>query len=272
MKRNAIISLGVALCIPALVWPLVQQTSTPQHSPLFNSSIIAQAQDGPRDGGREGGPDGTREGRPPGGPGRFGGPRGPMGGPGGGFRRSDKMQIGRFIREVGEMEKAKKTPLNKKQAQKIVATIAPWRKKASMSDADAKKLYVALRDTLTAAQKKTIDQRPPFGGPMGGPPDGRGPRGERGERGNRGERGDRPDGPPRGEHGFGGPGGPNGERPKPPSEADMKKMQAFMKTFNPLYPPTSYKEIKSLPQPMQEGMERRYKDMQAVLYQLSAKK
>ncbi len=267
MKRNLFIGMGAALCLPALTWPLVQQASTPQNSPLFNSSVIAMAQEGPRDGGRNGG----REGRPPGGPG------GGFGGPGGGFRRSEKMQLGRFVRKVGEMEKVKKTPLNKKQAQKIVATIAPWRKKVSMNDADAKKLYAALRDTLTAAQKKALDQRPQFGGPNGGP------------RGKGGPRGDRPDGPPRGERPNGpppggpregrGPGGPRGGGFKPPTEAEMKKMQEgmkkmgeFMKTFNPFYPVTSYKQIKVLPQPMQDGMARNYKEMNAILSQLAVKK
>ena len=261
MKRNSIIGLGVALCIPVLVWPLVQQTSTPENAPLLYSSIFAEAQGGARDGGREG----EREGRPPGGPGRE-------------FRRSEKMQLGRFVREIGDIEKAKKTPLNKKQAQKIVATIAPWRKKASMSDADAKKLYAALRDTLTAEQKKVLDQRPSFGGG--------GPRGEGGPRGDRPDgppRGERPNGPPpggpRGEGGARGPGGPRGGDFKPPTEAEMKKMQEgmkkmgeFMKTFNPFYPVTAYKQVKALPKPMQEGMERRYKEMNTVLYQLSVKK
>lgn len=288
MKRNSIMGVGVALCIPAMAWPLVQQTSTLQNAPLLNVSVVAMAQEGqgrPRDG---------REGRPPGGPGMGGGFGGGFRGPGGPFRRSEKMQLGRFVREVGELEKAKKTPLNKKQAQKIVATIAPWRKKATMNDTDAKKLYTALRDTLTATQKKALDQRRPFGpdgpmgGPMGGAPDGRGfgrgPRDEQGERPNGpppGGRNDREDGPggpggPPDGRGFGrGPGGfngrPNGDRPTPPTEAEMKKMGDFMKSFNPFYPITSYKQVKSLPQPMQEGMTRRYKEMQAVLYQLAAK-
>ena len=51
----------------------------------------------------------------------------------------------------------------------------------------------------------------------------------------------------------------------------MKKMEAFMKTFNPFYPPTSYKQLKELPRPMQEGMQRRYKETQAVLSQLAIK-
>ncbi len=271
MKSNSILGLGVALCIPALV---------------IAASVSAQAQNGPREGGKEGNREGGREGRPPGGPGgSFGGP-GRFGGPGGAFRRSEKMQLGRFVRQVGDMEKAKKTPLNKKQAQKIIAVIAPWRKKASMNDADAQKLYVALRDTLTAAQKKAMDQRPPFGGPMGGPPDGRGPRGDRPDGPppeGRGPRGDRPDGPPPGGRDGGRegrpPGGPRGGDFKPPSEAEMKKMQAgmkkmgeFVKTYNPFYPVASYKQVKDLPKPMQEGMERRYKEMQAVLSQLAAKK
>ena len=256
MKRNSMIGMGVALCIPAMVWPVVQKVSQSQNSPLLSSSVVAQAQDGRQDRPREGRGNG-RDGR---------GPGGGMGGPGGGFRRSEKMQIGRFIREIGDMERDKKTPLNKKQAQKIVSTIAPWRKKAGMSDADAKKLYAALRDTLTAAQKKMLDQPPAFGGPRGERPDGP-PRGEGGKR---------PNGPPPGGGGRDGGGrnggGLRGGDFKPPSEADMKKMQAFMASYNPLYPPTSYAQIKSLPQPLQEGMTRRYKELQDILAKLAAKK
>lgn len=230
---------------------------------LFNASVSAIAQ------GRPSGPQ----------PGSFGGPGGPA------FRRSEKMRLGGFLRGVSELEKAKKTPLNKAQAQKIVATIAPWRKKASMSDADAKKLSAALYNTLTAAQKTSLEKMRPgrpggpggFGGNRGpgGRPDGP-PRGERpdGPRGGFGGPGNRRGGPPPG--GFGrGPdgdhGGRDGDRPAPPTEAQMKKMEAFMKTFNPFYPVTSYKQLKELPRPMQEGMQRRYKETQAILTQLSAK-
>ena len=251
LKPVAFFILGIALCLMA--------------SSDLGSSAIAQ-------------------GRPPGGPGGFGGGfggpdgrgrgrGGMMGGPG---RRSEKMRLGGFLRGISELERAKKTPLNKQQAQKIVATIAPWRKKAAMSEADAKKLSIALHNTLTAAQKTALQtMRPPRPQGFG---QGRAPGGRSGERPDGPPRGERPDGPPPG--GFGGPPpggfgrglrGERGERPAPPTQAQMKKMETFMKTFNPFYPPTSYKQLKELPRPMQEGVQRRYKETQAALAQLVAK-
>jgi hypothetical protein len=48
-------------------------------------------------------------------------------------------------------------------------------------------------------------------------------------------------------------------------------MEGFMKTYNPLYPPTSYKEIKELPERMQERFRDRHQDLQALMAALSRK-
>jgi ArsR family metal-binding transcriptional regulator len=50
-----------------------------------------------------------------------------------------------------------------------------------------------------------------------------------------------------------------------------EKMQGLMKTMNPFYPPTNYKEIKELPPRMQQRFTRRYDATRAVLTSLVQK-
>src|SRR5687767_9681250 len=120
-KTINLMGLAAAMLIPFAVWSQ------------------AQGGFGKPGGGHTGPGAGPRgwEGRGPGG--RPGGPGGP-----GGFRRSPKMQLGGLLRGIGELEKAKKTPLSKTQAKQFVATLTPWRKKASMSDSEARAVHTKL--------------------------------------------------------------------------------------------------------------------------------
>jgi hypothetical protein len=214
-------------------------------------------------------------GRPLGGP---GGPRGAM-------RNNPKMRLGRLIRGIGELEKGKKAALTKAQAKKIVAVVTPWKKKPKMTESEAQSLYTKVSAILTAKQKEELASSAPdrgLGGPDGrrgpGGPGGRGPRGFGGPGGPRGGFGG-PGG--RGPDGFGGPGGPGGRRGPgggpgvfgggPPDPQQMQKMQSFMKTYNPFYSPGSYKELKGLPDRMQEGYKRRYQEQQTLLTALARK-
>ncbi len=260
--------------------------------------LVAQAQppggykghgDGP---GAMQGHDGKRDGmRGPGGPGGMRGPGGP-----GSFRRNAKMQIGGLIRGIGVLETQKKTPLSKDQAKKIVATLKVWQKKPKMSEAEAKSVSAKLNSFLTTPQKTALAaMKPPrrgFGGRgPGGPGRDGGPGGMRGPRDHDDKRG--PGGPGgmrgpggqdgmRGPGGFGGmrgPGGPGGGFGGAPPTAQqmqemrqrMEKMRGFMETFNPLYPVGSYKEVKALPDRMQERLKEHYTAQQAVLTQLARK-
>lgn len=180
------------------------------------------------------------------------------GGGGGGFgggnrQQSPKMQLGRLLRDIGELEKANKKPLTKDQAKKIVAAIKPWEKKPKMTDEDAKALRKTINDILTTAQKNELDKmaaqnrRMGGGGPGGGGPGG---------------------------GGFGGAGGGGGQ-PNPQQQQQfrqtMQKMQEFFKTYNPFYPPNNYKELKELPERFREGFVRRYEARKEILTKLEKK-
>jgi hypothetical protein len=247
---------------------------------LFGASFFtlgpsAMAQGGGREGGREGG---NRQGRP-----------GMEGGRGMRDRNSAKFQLNRLWHGIGELEDGQ-NKLSKLQAKKIVDAVRPWTTKPKMTEVEAKKLDLQLRNVLTVAQKNEVAKAGPggrggFGGPgMGGPGggrgdsrrgpggrdgEGRGPRGE-GRRGGEGPRDGGPrDGGPRdgGPRGGGRPGG--GGRDFDPKQ--MQAMRTFRETMNPFYAPTGYKEWKTMPDRMQEGMTRRYKTARETLEALSRK-
>ncbi|MCS6862034.1 MAG: hypothetical protein NZT92_17140, partial [Abditibacteriales bacterium] len=166
---------------------------------------------------------------------------------GGGRQPSPKMQLGRLLRDIGELEKANKKPLTKEQAKKIVAAIKPWEKKPKMTDEEAKALRKTIHDILTTAQKNELDKMAaqnrrmggggPGGGGFGGGPGGFGGPGGGGPGGGGGFGG--------GPGGFGGPGGGGpgggGGQPSPQQQQQfrqtMQKMQEFFKIYNPFYPP-----------------------------------
>ena len=181
-----------------------------------------------------------------------------FGGGGGGSsqRNSPKGRLSSVIRGIGELEKAKKAPLTKDQAKKIVAAINPWKAKPKMTEDEAKSLYGKINTTLTTKQKNELDKMAAQNRRFSS--------GDRGERGGGGAGGQ-----------GGGPGGGGGT---PPSPEEMKKfqqmrqkMQGFMKTSNPFYPPQNYKELKDMPERMRESMARRYQSRMDMLKKLAAK-
>lgn len=215
------------------------------------------------------------------------------------------MRLGRYLHDLGELEKGQ-SQLSKAQAQQVVRLVQPWQKKPTMSEAEAQALLTKLSAVLNTGQKAALTKlaaqdRPPGG--FGGGPGGRmgGPGGRRGGpdggpgRGGFDGPGGPPDGPPPNGHrpdgplpgGFrggmdgpggrmGGPGrGPNGG---PPSAQEMQqmrqrmqRMQGAFKTFNPLYPPASDPDLKTMPAPMREQAQRRYQATAAVISRLSHK-
>jgi hypothetical protein len=206
---------------------------------------------------------GAASAQPPGG-GQWGGPGNGQWGGGrmAGLRDNPKMRLNRLIRNIGALEEGQKATLTKAQAARIVAAINPWRKRATMSDANAQSLYTKIEAVLTSAQKTQMaSMRPGRGNRNLGGPGGRDSRREGGPRGDRGE--------DRGRRGGwgGGSGGPGG----PPSAQNLAQMQAFLKSYNPLYSPTSYKAVNALPERMRESMKRRYQDQQQILTALTRK-
>jgi hypothetical protein len=191
------------------------------------------------------------------------------------------MRLSSLIRGIGSLERDSATALTPAQARAISAVVAPWSKKPRMTETEANALHARLTNLLTANQKSVLAQRGPGG--AGGPGrGGEGPRdGARRGGGWGGPEGERRGGSPRGEGGWGGPGGgPRGGGPGgPPSAQDMQKMrqsmqkmQTFVKTtYNPFYAPANYKELKELPERMQEGFKRRHAMQQATLNRLAAK-
>ncbi len=178
------------------------------------------------------------------------------GGGGGGSsqRNSPKGRLSGVIRGIGELEKAKKAPLTKDQAKKIVAAINPWKAKPKMTEDEAKSLYGKINTTLTTKQKNELDKMA-----------------AQNRRFSSGERGG-------GSGGAGGQGGGPGGGGTPPTPEEMKKfqqmrqkMQGFMKTSNPFYPPLNYKELKDMPERMRESMTRRYKSRMETVAKLAAK-
>jgi hypothetical protein len=218
-------------------------------------------------------------GRPGGGPGNA--PGGP--GFGRGMRNNPKTQLTRLVNRIGQLEKGS-ARLTVPQAKSVVGIISPWSKKNCMTENEAKTLLTRLNGVLTAKQKSELEKLGPGGRDGGrgeGRGDGRGPRGDGERRGDGGPRG----GLDRG--GFGGqgrpegrgPGGPGGEGRGPggpggggrPSEAQMKAIQTFFQNYNPFYPPSNYKEVKALPDRMEESFVNRYRRQQAVISQLTQK-
>jgi hypothetical protein len=186
------------------------------------------------------------------------------GGGGGGsqFRNSPKGRLSGVIRGIGDLEKAKKAPLTKDQAKKILAAINPWKGKPKMNEDEAKSLYGKINGALTTKQKNELDKLSAQNRRFGS--------GERGGQGG-GQGGGGGAGGPGGGGGFGGGG-------TPPSPEEMKKfqqmrqkMQGFMKTSNPFYPPANYKELKDMPERMRESMTRRYQSRMDILKKLAAK-
>jgi len=172
------------------------------------------------------------------------------GGRPGGMRNNPKSRLSSLIRNIGELEKARKTPLSKDQAKKIVAGVTPWQKKPRMTETEAKGLYMKLNAVLTTKQKNELDkmaaQNRRFGGGSGS-----------------------------GGRSGGGRGGSGGTPPTPAQMAEMRqrmqKMQSFFKTYNPFYPPGKYKEVSQAPDRMKQGFTRRYASQQALLAQLAKK-
>ena len=173
--------------------------------------------------------------------------QGGPGGPGGGMRNSPKGRIGRLMMGIGMLEAEKKAPLSATQAKTIVLAIKPWQAKKTMTDDQAKALYMSINGALTTKQKNELDKESAKNRRFG---PGR-------------EGGDRPRG------------GGGGQMPDASKMAEMRarmqKMTGFFKTYNPFYPPSSYAEFKSAPERMQEGMTKRYQ-RQTQLLQALAKK
>ena len=179
------------------------------------------------------------------------GPGGGGGGMRGGNRNSPKRRLSGLWRNIGELEKSR-SPLTKAQAKRVVGLVRPWTTKPKMTDDQAKALFMSMNSVLTTQQKNELDKM--------------------GAMRRRTERGDR-EGGPGGQRG--GPGGAGGGGFDPARmqqmRAQMQKLQGFMKTMNPFYPPTKYSELKSLPDRMKDGWTRRYKTTQTMLTALSRK-
>jgi hypothetical protein len=201
--------------------------------------------------------------------------RGGEDGPGGRFgrgedgagrarRASAKRQLSGMWRGVERLER--EAPLSKEQAARIVNLVRPWSTRPQMSESAAAQLQTQLAAVLTPAQREMFERprREGRGGEGG-------PRGEGRKRGPRGEMG-QGEGPrrerrPRGERGEMG-GGREG------AGMDREQRQAlrgFMQNLNPFYAPTGYSEWKTLPQPMQERLSRRYNQGRTTLEALSRK-
>ena len=161
----------------------------------------------------------------------------------GGMRDSAKRDVSRFVAGVGRLEEKGKAKLSTAQAKKVLDLVSPWRRKSTMTDAQAKDLAKKLNAVLTSAQTKELQSlRPRRGEGRGGPG------------------GDRRGGGP------GGPGGRDGDWRK-----GMEKAEAFFKTHNPLAAPSLNPSYKQLPSQMQEGVKRRYDANNAVFTQLGKK-
>lgn len=175
-----------------------------------------------------------------------------QGGPAGGSNRnSPKRRLTTLVRGIGELEKAKKAPLTKDQAKKIVAALSPWKAKPKMTEDEAKALYGKINTVLTTKQKNELDKMAAQGRRFGS-----GDR-ERGGAGGGGGQG-------------GGQGGPS-DAERAQMRQRMQAMQGFMKTYNPFYPPQNYKEMKTAPERFKESFTSRYKSRMEVLTKLAAK-
>jgi hypothetical protein len=165
---------------------------------------------------------------------------------GGGMRNNPKMRLGRLVMGIGILERNKTNALTASQAKKVVAAISPWRSKASMSEEQAKGVYIKVNSVLSTKQKNELDK-------------------EAAKNRRHDGAGDRP----------GGWGGGNGQRPSEEQIKEMRKrmekMKGFFKTYNPFYPPTKYKQFNELPDRMQSGYKRRFAAQSALISQLAKK-
>ena len=180
--------------------------------------------------------------------------QGPGGGGGGArARNSPKRRLTGLVRAIGELEKGNKAPLTKDQAKKVLALVAPWRKRPKMTEDQAKALYMKMNAVLTTKQKNELDKMAALR--------------------RRNARGDREGG--RGGFGGGGFGGGGGQPPSPQQmqqfRQQMQKMQGFLKTYNPFYPPGNYRELKDMPDRMRQGWARRHQATVALLASLAKK-
>lgn len=176
-------------------------------------------------------------------------------GRGRGRRASAKRQLGGLWRGVQRMER--EAPLSKAQAARIVNLVRPWSTRPQMSESAATQLQTQLAAVLTPAQRELLE-RPRRGGGEGGP------RGEGRKRGARGEMGQGEG--PRGERGP--RGGREGAGVDP---AQRQALRGFMENLNPFYAPTGYSQWKTLPQPVQERLSRRYNQGRTTFEALSRK-
>ena len=179
-------------------------------------------------------------------------PPGGGGGGGGRMRNNPKSRLSGLMRGIGTLEHEKNAPLSADQAKRVVTTIKPWRSRKTMTDDDAKKLYMTVNTVLTIKQKNELDKFAAKNRRFGGG-------------GSGGAGGDRSPGG----------GGFGGGTPDPAKMAEMRarmaKMQGFFKTYNPFYPPSGYAELKDAPERMREGSARRYETQRQLLIALAKK-
>ena len=179
---------------------------------------------------------------------------------------SAKRQLSGLWRGLERVER--QAPLSQQQAARVVNLVRPWTARPQMSESAAAQLQTQLAAVWTPAQREILERRGRGGGRDGGP------RGEgRGDGEGRRERG------PRGEGGFGGRRGEGGERGPRGGEGrgaglsreQRQAFRGFMENLNPFYAPTGYSQWKSLPQPMQERLAKRYREGRETLESLSRK-
>lgn len=177
-----------------------------------------------------------------------GGAGGGGGGRAGGMRNSPKGRLSRLVSGITGLEKEKKAPLTGAQAKRIATAIKPWRTRKTMSDDQAKGLYMSVNGVLTSKQKNELDRSAAKNRRFGG---------------------ERPEGR------RGGAGGPGGGTRSPEQmkqmRAQMEKMRGMRKTMNPFFPPTGYAELKGAPDRMRQGMMRRYQAQNAALSAIAKK-
>ena len=165
--------------------------------------------------------------------------------PGGGMRNSPKMRLGRLVMGIGLLERNKTNALTPAQAKRVVAAIAPWRSRATMSDEQAKGVFIKVNTALTTKQKNELDKEAAKFRHHGGGSDRQGG------------------------------GMNNGQRPSDTQMQDMRKrmekMRGFFQTYNPFYPPAKYKQLNDMPDRMQSGFKRRFAAQSALLSQLAKK-
>lgn len=151
--------------------------------------------------------------------------------------RSVKMRLPRVIE--GSARLSGGNALSRQQARRMLAFVAPWRSRPSMSESQGQALLSNLSGVLSSSQKSAlVADRPRMDGPR---PGGRGP----------------------------GRGDGGGHRP-PPGGGNWDAMRSMMATFNPLYIGSS-PVLAALPERMREGMQRRRDHLNAAVSQLKQK-